>query len=258
MISWDIYVFIGTAFFLMLLPLPILFILLWRKKGFPVNSFFSGAAVFVVFYLVLRYYIINSVTGAALLTLFLSALSVETGRWAGFLLLPTKGGRDNRGIRTGLSLALGYITAAFLLINAFEMAMNFIYALSLDGWKRGADFLNRFPSESVDQVQAMIVDTPSLTYLLETLSLYLAVPVQILFTLLVFQAFRNEEGGARRWFFYGGAVLGDGLFFYLGSLLPEASGWTGHLLYLTLSGGAAIGLIRMFWKGEILDIFRSA
>jgi uncharacterized membrane protein YhfC len=258
MVSWDKFFFIGLSFFLMLLPMPLLFVRLWRKRRFPVNSFFSGAAVFVVFYLVLRYYVISTLPDATLLSLLLSALIVETGRWAGFLLLPYKEGRDNGSLKTGLSLALGYITAAFLLINAFEMAMNFIYALSLGGWEKGAGYMGRFPSESVDRIQAMIVYTPSGTYLLETLSLYLAVPVQVLLTLLIFQAFRSDRSVAVRGMFYGGALLVDFLYFSLGSVLSEASGWPGHLLFLALSGCAALYGVVKFWKGELRDTFSAS
>jgi len=242
----------------MLLPMPLYFVYLWRKKQFPVNSFFSGAAVFVVFYLVLRYYVISTLPETGLLSLLFSALIVETGRWAGFLLLPYKEGRDNGSMKTGLSLALGYITAAFLLINAFAMAMNFIYALSLGGWDKGADYLSRFPSESVDRIQALIVYTPSYTYLLETLSLYLAIPVQIVLTLLIFEAYRSNRSAVVRGMLYGGALLVDFLYFSLGSVLSESSGWAGHLLFLALSGGAALYILIRFWKGELRDTFSAS
>ncbi|MDC7222274.1 MAG: YhfC family glutamic-type intramembrane protease [Spirochaetales bacterium] len=255
MVSGDIFLSMGISFLLMLLPLPVVFIFLWRKRSLPVNSFFSGAAVFVVFYLVLRYYLLSSLRGSSVLSLFLSALIVEGGRLVGLFILPRR--EENLSLKTGLSLALGYMTAAFLLINAFEMAMNLVYAAALEGWGMAADYLYRFPSESVDRVQSLILQTPAYTYLLELLSLYLAVPVQLCLSLLAFQSFRDRRGGASRWFWWGGAVLLDAFYFGVGSAVASY-GWAGHLSFLILTGAAALFVLALFWKEEIVDTLRAS
>jgi hypothetical protein len=258
-VSFSIFLAIGVSFFIMLIPLPLIFILLWRKRAFPVNSFFSGATVFILFYLVIRYYAMALVgdqeSRGTILSLFISALVVEGGRYAGFLLLPQKEDSPAFSIKSGLSLALGYMTAAFLLISAFEMAMNFVYAGALEGWSFLAASLNRFPQESIDLVQAMILETPPVSYLMETLSLYLAVPVQLCLTLLVFEGFRSN-GWRRKGFFFGGAVLYDLLYYKL-STLVAGLGWAVHLLYLTLFVLTAVYLILRFWKEEIFDSLSS-
>ncbi|MDC7219163.1 MAG: YhfC family glutamic-type intramembrane protease [Spirochaetales bacterium] len=253
MVSPSIFIAMGVTFFLMLLPLPTIFVLLWRKKAFPLNSFFTGTAVFIVFYLVIRYYIRAALPAASPVGLLLAALAVEGGRLTGFLILPRK--EETGSLKTGISLALGYMAAAFLLINAFEMFMNFIYAGALQGWGMLADYLNRFPAESVDRVQMLILQTPAYTYFLELISLYLAVPVQLFLTLLVFQFYRNGSG--KGWAFLGGAVLLD--FFYFGAGSAAASiGWLGHILFLLIVGGASLWGILHFWKEELDDTFGAA
>ena len=254
MISWDVFACIIISLVLMLVPVPLIFIMLWRKKGLPVNSFFSGAAVFVVFYLVIRFYLTNSLGGSSLLSLFLSALVVEGGRFIGLAILPGGEKRNNYSLKTGLSLALGYITAAFLLINAFEMAMNLVYAGALQGWGILADFLDRFPRESVDRVQLMITSTPSYTYLLELLSLFLAVPVQILLTLMVFQFYRSGGSGPARTAWIGGAVILNFFYFQVGSFAAEP-GWLTHIVFLLLMGVLSFWTVMRVWKGEFIDTF---
>ena len=250
MVTWDVFACIVISFLFMLVPVPVCFIRLWRRKGLPVNSFFSGAAVFIVFYLVVRFYLLNSLGGSSVLALLLSALVVEGGRFVGLAVLPEKEDRDNGSVKTGLSLALGYITAAFLLINAFEMGMNFVYAGALEGWGILADFLNRFPAESVDRVQVMISSTPSYTYLLEALSLYLAVPVQVLLTFLVFQFYRAKSEVLNRILWLAAAVFLDFLYFQIGTI-ASSPGWALHLLFLFFTGGASLVVLIRIWGEEL-------
>jgi hypothetical protein len=254
MVSPGIFITLVGSFFLMFLPLPILFIYLWRKNSYPLNSFFTGVSVFIVFYLVIRYYLVSSFADREVLSFLVAALAVEGGRYLGFLVLPQ---RESLSLKTGLSLALGYITAAFLLINAFEMAMNFVYAGALEGWGVLGDYLNHFSAESVDRVQSMILETPAYTYLLEVLSLYLAVPVQVFMTLLVFYSFSNRNKGFRGWLGLAAAVLTDFLYFYLGSS-AALLGWGGHLVILLLCGGLSSYAIIRIWKEELHDTFRAA
>lgn len=243
----------GVSFLLMLLPLPLLFIWLWRKKGFSLNSFFSGVTVFVVFYLVLRHYVVSLLSeqgGQHIISFVLAALVVELGRYSGFSILSNRV-KNRLDISVGLSLGLGYVTGAFLLINAFNMAMNLIYGAAINNWGILGEYLNQFPQESVDQVQMLILGTHAYSYLRETLFLYLTIPGQLLFSLLVFESFRRKQSKGGRLLFLGGAIVGDMAYFSLGSLIAPLGSLV-QFIFLFLVALVSLGVIWRFWKGEMV------
>lgn len=193
---------VGMIFSLcMSIGLPVaLLIFCWRKKA-GISSFFIGAAIFIVFALILEQILHAAVLGItgtfltdhiwlyALYGGVAAALFEETGRWVAMKYFM----RDRLDVPNALMYGAGHGGAEAILLVGLTNVNNLISVAMINGGtlQRALDALDdETASASVEQI-SVLWTTPAYQFYLGGIERVLAIILQIALSVLVYLAVKN-------------------------------------------------------------------